>query len=75
TALNNGARQVPMLSPVAALPVENLTRQSESLGASAELELDKEASELQNQASYLQSVSQLMSDSARVNSRIVSGRI
>ncbi|EEV2734198.1 espD domain protein, partial [Escherichia coli] len=28
-----------------------------------------------NQASYLQNASQLISDSARVNSRIVSGRV
>lgn len=75
TALNNEAAQLQMLSQLAAFAVQNLTRQSESLGESAKLELDKAASELQNQASYLQSVSQLMSDSARVNSRIVSGRI
>lgn len=75
TALNHDAAQYQMLSQLAAYAVQNLTRQSESLGESAKLELDRAASELQNQANYLQSASQLMSDSARVNSRIVSGRI
>ncbi|WP_113639908.1 type III secretion system translocon subunit SctE [Escherichia albertii] len=75
TALNHDAAQYQMLSQLAAYAVQNLTRQSESLGESAKLELDRAASELQNQANYLQNASQLMSDSARVNSRIVSGRI
>ncbi|MDD9749776.1 type III secretion system translocon subunit SctE [Escherichia albertii] len=75
TALNHEAAQYQMLSQLAAYAVQNLTRQSENLGESAKLELDRAAAELQNQANYLQSASQLMSDSARVNSRIVSGRI
>ena len=75
TVLNNDAAYYNVLSQVSAFAVENLTRQSEYLSQSAKAELEKATLELQNQANYIQSVSQLMSDSARVNSRIVSGRV
>ena len=73
TVLNNDAAHYNVLSQVSAFAVENLTRQSEYLSQKAELE--KATLELQNQANYIQSASLLMSDSARVNSRIVSGRV
>ncbi|HBU4704001.1 TPA: type III secretion system translocon subunit SctE [Escherichia coli] len=75
TVLNNDSAQYSILAQLSAYAVENLTRQSENLGESAKVELDKAAAELRNQASYLQNASQLISDSARVNSRIVSGRV
>lgn len=75
TVLNNDAAYYNVLSQVSAFAVENLTRQSEYLSQSAKAELEKATLELQNQANYIQSVSQLMSDSARVNIRIVSGRV
>lgn len=75
TVLNNDAAYYNVLSQVSAFAVENLTRQSEFLSQSAKAELEKATLELQNQANYIQSASQLMSDSARVNSRIVSGRV
>ncbi|EFE1517108.1 secretion protein EspD [Escherichia coli] len=75
TVLNNDAAYYNVLSQVSAFAVENLTRQSECLSQSAKAELEKATLELQNQANYIQSASQLMSDSARVNSRIVSGRV
>ncbi|CUA05201.1 translocon EspD [Escherichia coli] len=75
TVLNNDAAYYNVLSQVSAFAVENLTRQSEYLSQSAKAELEKATLELQNQANYIQSASQLMSDSARVNSRIVSGRV
>lgn len=75
TVLNNDAAYYHVLSQVSAFAVENLTRQSEYLSQSAKAELEKATLELQNQANYIQSASQLMSDSARVNSRIVSGRV
>ncbi|EHR8838331.1 secretion protein EspD [Shigella flexneri] len=75
TVLNNDAANHNLLSQISSFVVENLTRQSESLSQSAKAELDKAALELQNQASYIQSASKLISDSARVNSRIVSGRV
>ncbi|EHX8191182.1 secretion protein EspD [Escherichia coli] len=75
TVLNNDAAYYNVLSQVSAFAVENLTRQSEYLSQSAKAELEKATLELQNQAHYIQSASQLMSDSARVNSRIVSGRV
>nr|AAL06382.1 EspD [Citrobacter rodentium] len=75
TVLNNDAANHNVLSQISAFVVENLTRQSEQLSQSAKAELDKAADELQNQASYMQSASQLISDSARVNSRTVSGRV
>ncbi|HAG6381954.1 TPA: secretion protein EspD [Escherichia coli] len=75
TVLNNDSAQYSILAQVSAYAVQNLTRQSENLGESAKVELDKAAAELRNQASYLQNASQLISDSARVNSRIVSGRV
>lgn len=75
TVLNNDAAHYNVLSQVSAFAVENLTRQSEYLSQSAKAELEKATLELQNQANYIQSASQLMSDSARVNSRIVSGRV
>ncbi|ELE3289520.1 type III secretion system translocon subunit SctE [Escherichia coli] len=75
TVLNNDSAQYSILSQLSAYAVQNLTRQSENLGESAKVELDKAAAELRNQASYLQNASQLISDSARVNSRIVSGRV
>ncbi|EET9285588.1 YopB/SseC family type III secretion system translocon subunit [Escherichia coli] len=75
TVLNNDSAQYSILAQLSAYAVQNLTRQSENLGESAKVELDKAASELRNQASYLQNASQLISDSARVNSRIVSGRV
>ncbi|EHD1170367.1 TPA: secretion protein EspD, partial [Escherichia coli] len=74
TVLNNDSAQYSILAQLSAYAVQNLTRQSENLGESAKVELDKAAAELRNQASYLQNASQLISDSARVNSRIVSGR-
>lgn len=73
--LNNDAAHYNLLSQISAFAVENLTRQSEYLSQSAKAELEKATLELQNQANYIQSASQLMSDSARVNSRIVSGRV
>ena len=75
TVLNNDSAQYSILAQLSAYAVQNLTRQSENLGESAKVELDKAAAELRNQASYLQNASQLISDSARVNSRIVSGRV
>ncbi|EHW1227055.1 secretion protein EspD [Escherichia coli] len=75
TVLNNDAAHYNVLSQVSAFAVENLTRQSEYLSQSAKAELEKATLELQNQANYIQSASQLMSDAARVNSRIVSGRV
>ncbi|EOB0245477.1 secretion protein EspD [Escherichia coli] len=75
TVLNNDSAQYIILAQLSAYAVQNLTRQSENLGESAKVELDKAAAELRNQASYLQNASQLISDSARVNSRIVSGRV
>ncbi|ENE3528625.1 type III secretion system translocon subunit SctE [Escherichia coli] len=75
TVLNNDSAQYSILAQLSAYSVQNLTRQSENLGESAKVELDKAAAELRNQASYLQNASQLISDSARVNSRIVSGRV
>ncbi|STH80268.1 YopB/SseC family type III secretion system translocon subunit [Escherichia coli] len=75
TVLNNDAAHYNVLSQISAFAVENLTRQSEYLNQSAKAELEKATLELQNQANYIQSVSQLMSDAARVNSRIVSGRV
>ncbi|EEU2806926.1 YopB/SseC family type III secretion system translocon subunit [Escherichia coli] len=75
TVLNNDSAQYSTLAQLSAYAVQNLTRQSENLGESAKVELDKAAAELRNQASYLQNASQLISDSARVNSRIVSGRV
>ncbi|HHX4991926.1 TPA: secretion protein EspD [Escherichia coli] len=75
TVLNNDSAQYSILAQLSAYAVQNLTRQSENLGESAKVELDKAAVELRNQASYLQNASQLISDSARVNSRIVSGRV
>ncbi|EFI8946565.1 YopB/SseC family type III secretion system translocon subunit [Escherichia coli] len=75
TVLNNDSAQYSILVQLSAYAVQNLTRQSENLGESAKVELDKAAAELRNQASYLQNASQLISDSARVNSRIVSGRV
>lgn len=75
TVLNNDAAYYNVLSQVSAFAVENLTRQSEYLSQSAKAELEKATLELQNQANYIQSAYQLMSDSARVNSRIVSGRV
>ncbi|ENC0749596.1 type III secretion system translocon subunit SctE [Escherichia coli] len=75
TVLNNDAAHYNVLSQVSAFAVENLTRQSEYLSQSAKVELEKATLELQNQANYIQSASQLMSDSARVNSRIVNGRV
>lgn len=75
TVLNNDAAYYNVLSQISAFAVENLTRQSEYLNQSAKAELEKATLELQNQANYIQSASQLMSDSARVNSRIVSGRV
>ncbi|WDB92499.1 secretion protein EspD [Escherichia albertii] len=75
TVLNNDSAQYSILAQLSAYEVQNLTRQSENLGESAKVELDKAAAELRNQASYLQNASQLISDSARVNSRIVSGRV
>ncbi|EFE5460325.1 YopB/SseC family type III secretion system translocon subunit [Escherichia coli] len=75
TVLNNDSAQYSILAQLSAYAVQNLTRQSENLGESAKVELDKGAAELRNQASYLQNASQLISDSARVNSRIVSGRV
>ncbi|HAM8832317.1 TPA: YopB/SseC family type III secretion system translocon subunit [Escherichia coli] len=75
TVLNNDSAQYSILAQLFAYAVQNLTRQSENLGESAKVELDKAAAELRNQASYLQNASQLISDSARVNSRIVSGRV
>ncbi|EQB5790605.1 secretion protein EspD [Escherichia coli] len=75
TVLNNDSAQYSILAQLSAYAVKNLTRQSENLGESAKVELDKAAAELRNQASYLQNASQLISDSARVNSRIVSGRV
>ncbi|EOX1746406.1 secretion protein EspD [Escherichia coli] len=75
TVLNNDSAQYSILAQLSAYAVQNLTRQSENLGESAKVELDKAAAELRNQASYLQNASQLISDSARVNSRIGSGRV
>ncbi|HAJ3788585.1 TPA: YopB/SseC family type III secretion system translocon subunit [Escherichia coli] len=75
TVLNNDSAQYSILAQLSAYAVQNLTRQSENQGESAKVELDKAAAELRNQASYLQNASQLISDSARVNSRIVSGRV
>ncbi|EHW0881118.1 type III secretion system translocon subunit SctE [Escherichia coli] len=75
TVLNNDAANHNLLSQISSFVVENLTRQSESLSQSAKAELDKAALEVQNQANYIQSASKLISDSARVNSRIVSGRV
>lgn len=75
TVLNNDSAQYSILAQLSAYAVQNLTRQSENLGESEKVELDKAAAELRNQASYLQNASQLISDSARVNSRIVSGRV
>ncbi|EFA4034832.1 TPA: YopB/SseC family type III secretion system translocon subunit [Escherichia coli] len=75
TVLNNDSAQYSILAQLSAYAVQNLTRQSENLGESAKVELDKAAAELRNQVSYLQNASQLISDSARVNSRIVSGRV
>ncbi|CAD5569429.1 type III secretion system translocon subunit SctE [Escherichia coli] len=75
TVLNNDSAQYSILAQLSAYAVQNLTRQTENLGESAKVELDKAAAELRNQASYLQNASQLISDSARVNSRIVSGRV
>lgn len=75
TVLNNDSAQYSILAQLSAYAVQNLTRQSENLGESAKVELDKAAAELRNQASYLQNASQLISDSARVNSRIVNGRV
>lgn len=75
TVLNNDSAQYSILAQLSAYAVQNLTRQSENLGESAKVELDKAAAELRNQASYLQNASQLISDSARVNSRIVSGGV
>ena len=75
TVLNNDSAQYSILAQLSAYAVQNLTRQSENLGESAKVELDKAAAELRNQASYLQNASQLISDSARVNSRIDSGRV
>ncbi|EIW6570737.1 type III secretion system translocon subunit SctE [Escherichia coli] len=75
TVLNNDSAQYSILAQLSAYAVQNLTRQSENLGESAKVELDKAAAELRNQASYLQNASQLISDSARVNSRIISGRV
>ncbi|WP_152079779.1 YopB/SseC family type III secretion system translocon subunit [Escherichia coli] len=75
TVLNNDAAHYNVLSQISAFAVENLTRQSEYLNQSAKAELEKATLELQNQANYIQSASQLMSDAARVNSRIVSGRV
>lgn len=75
TVLNNDAAHYNVLSQISAFAVENLTRQSEYLNQSAKAELEKATLELQNQANYIQSASLLMSDAARVNSRIVSGRV
>ena len=75
TVLNNDSAQYSILAQLSAYAVQNLTLQSENLGESAKVELDKAAAELRNQASYLQNASQLISDSARVNSRIASGRV
>lgn len=75
TVLNNDAANHNLLSQISSFVVENLTRQSESLSQSAKAELDKAALEVQNQANYIQSASKLISDSARVNSRIVNGRV
>ncbi|EES6429383.1 type III secretion system translocon subunit SctE [Escherichia coli] len=75
TVLNNDAANHNLVSQISSFVVENLTRQSESLSQSAKAELDKAALEVQNQANYIQSASKLISDSARVNSRIVSGRV
>ncbi|EES4629188.1 YopB/SseC family type III secretion system translocon subunit [Escherichia coli] len=75
TVLNNDAANHNLSSQISSFVVENLTRQSESLSQSAKAELDKAALEVQNQANYIQSASKLISDSARVNSRIVSGRV
>ncbi|EIT0125295.1 type III secretion system translocon subunit SctE [Escherichia coli] len=75
TVLNNDAANHNLLSQISSFVVENLTRQSESLSHCAKAELDKAALEVQNQANYIQSASKLISDSARVNSRIVSGRV
>ncbi|WP_208923457.1 type III secretion system translocon subunit SctE [Escherichia coli] len=75
TVLNNDAANHNLLSQISSFVVENLTRQSESLSQSAKAELDKAALEVQNQANYIQSASKLISDSVRVNSRIVSGRV
>ncbi|EKK1212066.1 type III secretion system translocon subunit SctE [Escherichia coli] len=75
TVLNNDAANHNLLSQISSFVVENLTRQSESLSQSAKAELDKAALEVQHQANYIQSASKLISDSARVNSRIVSGRV
>lgn len=75
TVLNNDAANHNLLLQISSFVVENLTRQSESLSQSAKAELDKAALEVQNQANYIQSASKLISDSARVNSRIVSGRV
>lgn len=75
TVLNHDAANHNLLSQISSFVVENLTRQSESLSQSAKAELDKAALEVQNQANYIQSASKLISDSARVNSRIVSGRV
>lgn len=75
TVLNNDSAQYSILAQLSAYAVQNLTRQSENLGESAKVELDKAAAELRNQVSYLQNACKLISDSARVNSRIVSGRV
>ncbi|EEQ2074323.1 YopB/SseC family type III secretion system translocon subunit, partial [Escherichia coli] len=64
TVLNNDSAQYSILAQLSAYAVQNLTRQSENLGESAKVELDKAAAELRNQASYLQNASQLISDSA-----------
>ncbi|ECE6505573.1 secretion protein EspD, partial [Salmonella enterica subsp. salamae] len=75
TLVNNEAAQYNMLAQLSAFNVGNLTRQSEMMEQSAKAELRSAATEMQNQANYLSSASGLLSDSARINSRIVSGRI
>lgn len=52
TVLNNDSAQYSILAQLSAYAVQNLTRQSENLGESAKVELDKAAAELRNQASY-----------------------
>lgn len=75
TVVNNEAAQYNMLAQLSAFNVGNLTRQSEMMEESAKAELRSATTEMQNQANYLSSASGLLSDSARINSRIVSGRI
>ncbi|ELM4222934.1 espD domain protein [Salmonella enterica] len=75
TVVNNEAAQYNMLAQLSAFNVGNLTRQSEMMEQSAKEELRRATAEMQNQANYLSSAASLLSDSARINSRIVSGRI